>query len=174
MKIINFACFVSSLPEYSQWQGIWREDLSNRINIGAPTDGYHRVQLNCNDNSISVAVVTENDFDGVIYTRGSFYGRSEKCFQEGRFGQTDYYFDFEFDECNVKKKDKNTYTVTLVIQNDKELIMPGDSAFKLVCDFRSREKTLEAGLQVTEKNCKKKVKHPQKRRKASKRRRQGK
>nr|ABU80629.1 zona pellucida-like domain-containing protein [Artemia franciscana] len=138
--IPKFFIIVQALISYAYCDGIWREDLSNRINIGAPTDGYHRVQLNCNDNSISVAVVTENDFDGVIYTRGSFYGRSEKCFQEGRFGQTDYYFDFEFDECNVKKKDKNTYTVTLVIQNDKELIMPGDSAFKLVCDFRSREK----------------------------------
>ena len=112
LRVINkyqSLCFFLSLHNRNpslhifHLSGIWREDLSNRINIGAPTDGYHRVQLDCNDNSISVAVVTENDFDGVIYTRGSFYGRSEKCFQEGRFGQTDYYFDFEFDECNVKK-----------------------------------------------------------------------
>lgn len=37
------------------------------------------------------------------------------------------------------------YSNVLVVQNDKDLILPGDAAFNLECDFReARDVTVEA------------------------------
>lgn len=53
---------------------------------------------------------------------------------------------FDLDKCQTKQKGK-VYTNVLVLQHDKELIMPGDAAFTLECDFeKPREVTLQANL----------------------------
>ena len=39
----------------------------------------------------------------------------------------------------VHYQDNGIYTTTLIVQHDNELIMPGDGAFTLQCDFKSKD-----------------------------------
>ena len=40
---------------------------------------------------------------------------------------------------SVDWQEDDTYRATLILQHDKELIMPGDGAFDLQCDNRRRD-----------------------------------
>ena len=43
------------------------------------------------------------------------------------------------DDCKIEHDD-GVYRATLIVQHDKELIMPGDGAFALQCDSKSNAK----------------------------------
>jgi hypothetical protein len=46
-------------------------------------------------------------------------------------------------------QDSDVYTNVVVVQHDDELIMPGDAAFTLECDFsRPRDVTVSADLEA--------------------------
>ena len=50
---------------------LWRGDVTNRMNIGVSASGFHQIRLDCSNNRIDVLVDTDDEFHGVIYTRGS-------------------------------------------------------------------------------------------------------
>ena len=54
---------------------VWEKDMSEEIYIEAAHEGYEAVNLRCKENVMEVNIVTEEDFDGVIYTRGSYMDR---------------------------------------------------------------------------------------------------
>ena len=51
---------------------VWEKDMSEDIYIEASHEGFTAVELSCGRKSMVVEVKMEEDFDGVIYTRGSF------------------------------------------------------------------------------------------------------
>ncbi|KAJ3656082.1 hypothetical protein Zmor_015183 [Zophobas morio] len=129
--------------------GIFQTDIGNQMTIGLSDEGYKSVQLKCGSNSMVVKLETEEDFEGVIYTRGSFSDKKSSCFLDPgyRKGQRSFSIKFPLDECNTHKKGE-IYSNTLVLQHDKELIMPGDAAFHLECDYsKPRDVTVNADLQ---------------------------
>ena len=54
---------------------VWEKDMSNEVYIEASSEGFVSVQLTCGKKRMVVEVEMEEDFDGVIYTRGSFMSK---------------------------------------------------------------------------------------------------
>ena len=57
---------------------VWEKDMSEDIYIEASHEGFTSVELSCGRKSMVVEVTMEEDFDGVIYTRGSFMTKYER------------------------------------------------------------------------------------------------
>ena len=57
---------------------VWEKDMSEDIYIEASHEGFTSVELSCGRKSMVVQVNMEEDFDGVIYTRGSFMTKYER------------------------------------------------------------------------------------------------
>lgn len=97
-----------------------------------------------------VKLETDKDFTGVMYTKGNFYDQSEPCFiaSKRNRGIRNLSMRFTFDQCNTKY-DGNLFTNTIVVQNDPELVTPGDAAFAVTCDFRKpRTLNVEANYET--------------------------
>ncbi|XP_001359475.1 uncharacterized protein LOC6591871 isoform X1 [Drosophila persimilis] len=133
-----------------QNQEIWEQDLSDTFKIEGSDQGIQKVNLKCGSNSMNVMLETEKPFTGVMYTRGSFYKQTAPCFMKptANQGARSLEMNFQLDQCQTLK-DGDLYTNIVVIQNDPELITPGDSAFSLECDFRQpRSLDVEASMQA--------------------------
>ena len=50
----------------------WEKDMSEEIYIEASHEGFTEVSLACGRKRMVVEVKMEDDFDGIMYTRGSF------------------------------------------------------------------------------------------------------
>lgn len=120
------------------WQitEVWKQDVSDLFQIEPSTQGIQNVHLKCGANSMFVNLKTEKDFTGVMYTKGNFYDQSEPCFVATKpsRGTRTLAMRFSFDQCNTKN-DGNLYTNVIVVQNDPELVTPGDAAFSLRMTF---------------------------------------
>lgn len=128
---------------------IWQEDLTDTFKIEGSDQGIQKVNLKCGSNSMNVMLETEKPFTGVMYTRGSFYKQSAPCFvKSSTQNSRSMEMNFQLDQCQTLK-DGELYSNIVVIQNDPELITPGDSAFSLECDFRQpRNLDVEANMQT--------------------------
>ncbi|KAH8307674.1 hypothetical protein KR044_008692 [Drosophila immigrans] len=129
--------YASGNKNQHQNQEIWEQDLSDTFKIEGSDQGIQKVNLKCGANSMNVMLETEKPFTGVMYTRGSFYKQTAPCFMKptANQGTRSLEMNFQLDQCQTLK-DGELYTNIVVIQNDPELITPGDSAFSLECDFR--------------------------------------
>ncbi|BES95199.1 Zona pellucida-like domain [Nesidiocoris tenuis] len=125
---------------------IWEQDLTDDMTIGPTTEGYSRVDLKCAAEHMEVTVHMEQDFAGVIYTRGSFDKKKLPCFRDLKSGKY-FRLNIPFDGCHTKNE-SNVYKNVLVVQHDDDLIMPGDAAFNLECDF-SKPKDIPLHSSVT-------------------------
>lgn len=87
------------------FSGIFENDIGNQMTIGVSDKGYRSVQLKCGSNSMLVALETEKDFDGVIYTRGNFTDKNSACFLDSssKRGKKSFSLKFPLDQCNTKK-----------------------------------------------------------------------
>lgn len=130
---------------------IWKQDVGDLFQIAPSTQGIQNVHLKCGSNSMIVKLETDADFTGVMYTKGNFYDQaSSPCFTQskGSRGNRNLSMRFTFDQCNTKY-DGNVFTNTIIVQNDPELVTPGDSAFALQCDFRKpRSLNVEANYET--------------------------
>ena len=54
---------------------VWEKDMSEEVYIEASTEGFTSIQLTCGRKRMVVELEMEGDFDGVIYTRGSFMSK---------------------------------------------------------------------------------------------------
>ena len=50
----------------------WEKDMSEEIYIEASHEGFTEVSLACGRKRMVAEVKMEDDFDGIMYTRGSF------------------------------------------------------------------------------------------------------
>ncbi|XP_023159808.2 uncharacterized protein LOC111592044 isoform X2 [Drosophila hydei] len=140
--------------QQQQNQEIWEQDLSDTFKIEGSDQGIQKVNLKCGANSMNVMLETEKPFTGVMYTRGSFYKQTAPCFMKptASQGTRTLEMNFQLDQCQTLK-DGELYSNIVVIQNDPELITPGDSAFSLECDFRQpRSLDVEATMQTRDRN----------------------
>ncbi|XP_017472410.1 PREDICTED: uncharacterized protein LOC108363534 isoform X2 [Rhagoletis zephyria] len=127
----------------------WQQDLTDTFKIEGSDQGIQKVNLKCGSNSMNVMLETEKPFTGVMYTRGSFYKQAAPCFVKPNIQNArSLEMNFQLDQCQTLK-DGELYSNIVVIQNDPELITPGDSAFSLECDFRQpRSLDVEANMQT--------------------------
>ena len=58
--------FLLDFPE------LWRGDVTDRMNIGIGVSGFHQIRLDCSNNRFDILVDTEDEFHGVVYTRGYY------------------------------------------------------------------------------------------------------
>uniref|UniRef100_A0A1I8PXU4 ZP domain-containing protein n=1 Tax=Stomoxys calcitrans TaxID=35570 RepID=A0A1I8PXU4_STOCA len=140
--------------QQQQQQEVWEQDLSDTFKIEGSDQGIQKVNLKCGSDSMHVVLETEKPFTGVMYTRGSFYKQTAPCFVKpsANEGEKSLEMNFSLDECQTTK-DGELYSNIVVIQNDPELITPGDSAFSLECDFRQpRNINVEASMQARDRN----------------------
>lgn len=111
----------------------WRKDLTNEINIGVRDAGYSRVVLDCKDDHMAFVVSLEEEFEGVVYTRGSFHTRRGPCFLDATGGKQ-FALKFGYKDCATRyDEDMGAYVNRVVVQHDDDLIFPGDLAFDLRC-----------------------------------------
>ncbi|XP_076300325.1 uncharacterized protein LOC143218769 isoform X1 [Lasioglossum baleicum] len=134
MSSLCFILILSALMiEQPVAEEIWQQDLSKDMQIGASTGGFDQVNLRCGAEKMVVSLKTAEDFEGVIYTQGSFYSKKPPCFLDPARGGN-FTINIPFNECHTENED-NRYKNILVMQHDDELITPGDAAFILECDF---------------------------------------
>ena len=114
---------------------VWEKDMSNEVYIEASNEGFVSVQLTCGKKRMVVEVEMEEDFDGVMYTRGSFMSkyvfsfslleminllRPKGCFLDAESG-TRQVLKIPFDKCGVKQmvgEEEGWVGHTLVVQHD--------------------------------------------------------
>ena len=70
-KVVRNLVLLSSLCCVCEGE-VWEKDMSEEIYIEASHEGFEGVELSCGRKSMVVEVKMEEDFDGVIYTRGGF------------------------------------------------------------------------------------------------------
>lgn len=166
--------FAGAFGAEPEWQN-WESDVTESMGIGPSLTGYRHVGLRCAADHMEVEIEMEEDFDGVLYTRGAFYSQEKPCFQDAKGGRN-FTLRLPFAACKTRNvragglamrsarlrvddwpqalmsagfvpQDDNVYSNTIVVQYDDELIMPGDAAFKLECNFRKpKDFTVSAGL----------------------------
>ncbi|CAD7093207.1 unnamed protein product [Hermetia illucens] len=143
-------------PEAQSNKGeeVWQQDLSDAFNIDPSTNGIKQVNLKCGSNSMLVQLETEDDFTGVMYTRGSFYKQSEPCFTKPKNGRArSLEMRFPFDQCQTIQNG-DVFSNVVVVQHDPELVTPGDAAFSLECDFRkARSLEVKADFQARDREA---------------------
>ncbi|ROT68612.1 hypothetical protein C7M84_013225 [Penaeus vannamei] len=111
----------------------WKEDLSNELSIGVSDKGYARAVLDCEDDHMAFVITMEEDFEGVVYTRGSFHARKGPCFLDATGGK-EFALKFSNKDCGTKYDSAlGAHVNTVVVQHDDDLIFPGDLAFALRC-----------------------------------------
>lgn len=98
---------------------VWKQDLGDQFQIEPSTQGVQNVHLKCGSNSMIVKLETDQEFTGVMYTKGNFYDQSEPCFASSKQkrGSRNLSMRFTFDQCNTKY-DGNVFSNTVVVQND--------------------------------------------------------
>ncbi|XP_021930212.1 uncharacterized protein LOC110834896 isoform X2 [Zootermopsis nevadensis] len=149
VRIPNVSCslLLLVLAATSAGGDVWKQEVGSQMEIGVANTGYRKVQLRCGADYMQVDVETGQDFGGVIYTRGSYHSREPPCFIDPRNGRS-FSLKFPLSQCHTKL-DNDVYTNVVVVQHDDELIMPGDAAFTVECDFsRPRDITVSANLEA--------------------------
>lgn len=96
-----------------------------------------------------VELETEDEFTGVMYTRGSFYKQNGPCFVRPQRSSRKLKMDFSLDQCQTVTNEDDVYSNVIIVQHEPDLVMPGDAAFAVECDYRTpRLVTMEANLQT--------------------------
>ncbi|XP_071519479.1 uncharacterized protein [Panulirus ornatus] len=111
----------------------WKQDLSNELHIGVRDGGYSRAVLDCEGDHMAFVISLEEEFEGVVYTRGSFHSRRGPCFLDATSGK-EFALKFSYKDCSTRyDQGLGAYVNTVVVQHDDDLIFPGDLAFDLRC-----------------------------------------
>lgn len=124
--------------------------MSDSFKIDPSTQGLQKLNLKCGAESMFVELETESEFTGVMYTRGSFSKQDGPCFVRPQRSARKLTMNFSLDQCQtVKTNDDDVYSNVIIVQHEPDLIMPGDAAFAVECDYRTpRLVTLNADLQA--------------------------
>lgn len=101
--------------------------MGDTFKIDASTQGLQMVHLKCGSNSMHVILETEDNFHGVMYTRGSFYKQTEPCFVKPKPGKSSrsLVMQFPIDQCQTIQEG-DVYKNVVVVQHDPDLVTPGE------------------------------------------------
>ncbi|XP_049278550.1 uncharacterized protein LOC125761451 [Anopheles funestus] len=129
-------------------ESLFEQDLGDQFKIDASTQGLQKVNLRCGADSMRIELKTEEDFQGVMYTRGSYYKQTKPCFvKPERAGRT-LEMKFNLDQCQTVNNGE-VYSNIVVVQHDPDIVTPGDAAFAVECDFRKpRGVTVSSEIQA--------------------------
>uniref|UniRef100_A0A182NSB1 ZP domain-containing protein n=1 Tax=Anopheles dirus TaxID=7168 RepID=A0A182NSB1_9DIPT len=129
-------------------ESLFEQDLGDQFKIDASTQGLQKVNLRCGADSMRIELKTEEDFQGVMYTRGSYYKQTKPCFvKPERAGRT-LEMKFSLDQCQTVNNGE-VYSNIVVVQHDPDIVTPGDAAFAVECDFRKpRGVTVSSEIQA--------------------------
>uniref|UniRef100_A0A182Q2Z2 ZP domain-containing protein n=1 Tax=Anopheles farauti TaxID=69004 RepID=A0A182Q2Z2_9DIPT len=129
-------------------ESLFEQDLGDQFKIDASTQGLQKVNLRCGADSMRIELKTEEDFQGVMYTRGSYYKQTKPCFvKPERAGRT-LEMNFNLDQCQTVNNGE-VYSNIVVVQHDPDIVTPGDAAFAVECDFRKpRGVTVSSEIQA--------------------------
>ncbi|XP_055611203.1 uncharacterized protein LOC129757873 [Uranotaenia lowii] len=137
--MVNFVIFgvlfVTILAKANSEESLFEQDLGDQFKIDPSTHGLQKVNLRCGADSMRIELKTEEDFTGVMYTRGSFYKQSEPCFVKPKRAGKSLEMKFSLDQCQTINNG-DVYSNIVVVQHDPDLVTPGDAAFAVECDFR--------------------------------------
>ncbi|XP_055698932.1 uncharacterized protein LOC129799241 [Phlebotomus papatasi] len=150
LLLVIFIQVICAEKSSGKSEDVWKQDLSDAFQINPSTHGLEKVHLRCGSNAMVVELETEKEFTGVMYTRGSFYKQSEPCFAKPQPGRNAKKLTLKFplDQCQTVK-DGELYSNVVIVQHEPDLVMPGDAAFAVECDFRkSRDLTVNAEMQT--------------------------
>jgi len=94
------------------------------------------------------------DYDGVVYTRGSYSMGKRPCFYDAKgYVNEELSLEWSFDECKTKKrKDGKLMSNVVIVQQDDMLIYPGDMAFEVLCETEKDELTVQATIGLADKH----------------------
>lgn len=110
----------------------WRSDLSS-LKIGVSHEGFGRAVVDCGDREVAFVISMDEEFHGVLYTRGNFHAKNTACYRNAEGGK-DFALKFGYEDCGMKYDDvSGGYSTTVIVQHDDDLIFPGDLAFALFC-----------------------------------------
>merc|ERR1712080_350670 len=109
--------------------------------------GFQAVHLTCGKKRMIVELEMDGDFDGVIYTRGSFMSKPKGYFLDAD-GGSKHVLKIPLDSCGVKAQTEEEDWVgqTLVVQHYDWLIFPGDLAFSVHCRHSDQGTQSRIGL----------------------------
>uniref|UniRef100_A0A182IPI8 ZP domain-containing protein n=1 Tax=Anopheles atroparvus TaxID=41427 RepID=A0A182IPI8_ANOAO len=139
---------VAKKSEDKPEESLFEQDLGDQFKIDASTQGLQKVNLRCGADSMRIELKTEEDFQGVMYTRGSYYKQTQPCFvKPERAGRT-LEMKFNLDQCQTVNNGE-VYSNIVVVQHDPDIVTPGDAAFAVECDFRKpRGVTVSSEIQA--------------------------
>jgi hypothetical protein len=87
---------------------MWGQEVGSQMEIGVANSGYRWVKLRCGADYMQVDVETDQDFGGVIYTRGSYHNKKPPCFLDPRSGHS-FSLKFPLSQCQTKLVSKHAY-----------------------------------------------------------------
>ncbi|XP_053681307.1 uncharacterized protein LOC128732159 [Anopheles nili] len=142
------SCSGLAKSEAKPEESLFEQDLGDQFKIDASTQGLQKVNLRCGADSMRIELKTEEDFQGVMYTRGSYYKQTKPCFvKPERAGRT-LEMKFNLDQCQTVNNGE-VYSNIVVVQHDPDIVTPGDAAFAVECDFRKpRGVTVSSEIQA--------------------------
>lgn len=127
--------------------------MSQEVYIEASVEGLKGLHLQCSKDKMKVTVELADhveDYDGVIYTRGSYSMGKGPCFYDAKgYANEELSLEWSFDECKTEeRKDGRIHENTVIVQQDDMLIYPGDMAFEVICETYSEidELTVQATI----------------------------
>ncbi|KAF2367452.1 Zona pellucida domain [Trinorchestia longiramus] len=111
----------------------WKSDLSSSMQIAVSYEGFSRAVVDCGEQEMAFVVTMDEDFEGAVYTRGSYNSKNSNCFRDAKGGK-DFALKFAYNECGVKfDEGAGGHSTTVIVQFDDDLIFPGDLAFAITC-----------------------------------------
>merc|ERR1711971_699363 len=130
-------------PSKAEKDKLWEKDMSQEVYIEASVEGLKGLHFQCFKDKMKVTVELADhveDYDGVVYTRGSYSMGKGPCFYDAKgTPNEELSLEWSFDECKTKKrKDGKLMSNVVIVQQDDMLIYPGDMAFEVICETESQ------------------------------------
>lgn len=88
------------LKNSSSFSGTWKSDLSS-LKIGVSHKGFDRAVVDCGDSEVAFIISMDEEFHGVLYTRGNYHAKNSACFRNAEGGK-DFALKFAYDDCGFK------------------------------------------------------------------------
>ena len=96
--------------------GTWQSNLSG-LTIGVSYEGFSRAVVDCGRDQAAFVISMDEEFHGVVYTRGSYSNKNTACFRDAK-GTKDFALKFPYDDCGMKLVSDVPFTVQISHPNN--------------------------------------------------------
>merc|ERR1712172_150963 len=128
-------------PSKAEKDKLWEKDMSQEVYIEASVEGLKGLHLQCFKDKMKVTVELADhveDYDGVVYTRGSYSMGKRPCFYDAKgYVNEELSLEWSFDECKTaERKDGRIHENVVIVQQDDMLIYPVKLLLILILLFK--------------------------------------